>query len=265
MPPRPPRSPHAHPRKAAAASRTRTASAAPQSESGMHPPPCACALRNAPLPRRRACGCRKEGEECGPGCDCGGAYTQPAPLCPGHQLPCTLKTVGEGKENTGRRFFACPKARAEQCDFFRWAQGQGAPNGGCCARAKEQMPDVLDLTGDDEAGTSLMPVSALIAKRFLRELPPLPPPPAPAGTASSASSSSSPTANLRRRRASSRPRGRAASRARTAHGRVRRRHGWPSALHREPTQLQSRRCRASGNSCRPVETGRSCAFSKRKT
>ena len=35
----------------------------------------------------KACGCRKEGEECGPHCDCGGTFTAPAPLCDGHQLP----------------------------------------------------------------------------------------------------------------------------------------------------------------------------------
>eukprot|EP00964_Phaeocystis_antarctica_P056618 scaffold33415_cov51-Phaeocystis_antarctica.AAC.3 len=118
----------------------------------------------------KACGCRKEGEECGPGCDCGGAFTEAAPLCDGHQLPCALVTTKEGA-NRGRRFFACVKSRAESCGpnsrpnpppphstptFFRWAQGQDAANGGCCARAKEELPGgtgdtadaAIDLGGD---------------------------------------------------------------------------------------------------------------------
>ena len=69
----------------------------------------------------KACGCRKEGEECGPGCDCGGAFTEAAPLCDGHQLPCALVTTKEGA-NRGRRFFGCVKSCAESCGFFRWAQ-----------------------------------------------------------------------------------------------------------------------------------------------
>ena len=103
----------------------------------------------------KACGCRKEGEECGPGCDCGGAFTEPAPLCDGHQLPCALVTTKEGA-NRGRRFFGCAKSRAESCGFFRWAQGQDAANGGCCARAMEELPGsagntadaAIDLSGD---------------------------------------------------------------------------------------------------------------------
>ena len=95
----------------------------------------------------KACGCRKEGEECGPHCDCGGTFTAPAPLCDGHQLPCALVTTKEGA-NRGRRFFGCSKSRAESCGYFRWAQGQEAPNGGCCARARRQLPGGTGDTAD---------------------------------------------------------------------------------------------------------------------
>ena len=95
----------------------------------------------------KACGCRKEGEECGPHCDCGGTFTAPAPLCDGHQLPCALVTTKEGA-NRGRRFFGCSKSRAESCGFFRWAQAQDAPNGGCCARAKRELPGGTGDTAD---------------------------------------------------------------------------------------------------------------------
>lgn len=44
-----------------------------------------------------------------------------APLCPGHQEPCREVEVQKDGPNKGRKFFACPRPRGEQCNFFAWA------------------------------------------------------------------------------------------------------------------------------------------------
>lgn len=43
------------------------------------------------------------------------------PLCTGHQQPCKLLTVKKTGANKGRKFYACPFPRGEQCQHFVWA------------------------------------------------------------------------------------------------------------------------------------------------
>jgi len=45
----------------------------------------------------------------------------PLPLCTGHQRPCKLLTVKKSGDNKGRKFYACPLPRGEQCNHFQWA------------------------------------------------------------------------------------------------------------------------------------------------
>lgn len=47
------------------------------------------------------------------------------PLCQGHQQPCRLRTVRKSGPNKGRKFYACPMDRHEQCNFFAWADDDG--------------------------------------------------------------------------------------------------------------------------------------------
>eukprot|EP00939_MAST-03C_sp_MAST-3C-sp1_P005158 g5158.t1 len=43
------------------------------------------------------------------------------PLCPGHQLPCRLRTVKKASSrHRGRKFYACSLSREQQCDAFFW-------------------------------------------------------------------------------------------------------------------------------------------------
>ena len=43
------------------------------------------------------------------------------PLCPGHQLPCTLRKVKKAtSQHKGRQFYACCLPREQQCDAFFW-------------------------------------------------------------------------------------------------------------------------------------------------
>eukprot|EP00971_Amphidinium_carterae_P101874 2016378-Amphidinium_carterae.1 len=44
-----------------------------------------------------------------------------APHCPGHGEPCRRVEVKKEGPNKGRHFFACARAREEQCKFFAWA------------------------------------------------------------------------------------------------------------------------------------------------
>ncbi|KAF0699846.1 Aste57867_9622 [Aphanomyces stellatus] len=53
----------------------------------------------------------------------------PAPLCPGHQLPCVSRTTRKEGPNKGRFFFVCPRPQGEQCDFFEWCDQAGAARG----------------------------------------------------------------------------------------------------------------------------------------
>lgn len=51
-----------------------------------------------------------------------GAEAKPSvPLCPGHGEPCREVEVKKEGPNKGRHFFACPRPRDQQCDFFAWA------------------------------------------------------------------------------------------------------------------------------------------------
>lgn len=49
-----------------------------------------------------------------------------APLCPGHKLRCSLKTVTKDGENLGRRFYCCSlpigpsSSKNSRCNFFKW-------------------------------------------------------------------------------------------------------------------------------------------------
>ena len=47
--------------------------------------------------------------------------SQVVPLCPGHQLPCTLRKVKKATSvHKGRKFYACCLPREQQCDAFFW-------------------------------------------------------------------------------------------------------------------------------------------------
>jgi endonuclease VIII-like 3 len=37
-----------------------------------------------------------------------------------HGGPAVLREVTQLTQNNGRQFFACPKNKAEQCNFFQW-------------------------------------------------------------------------------------------------------------------------------------------------
>lgn len=43
------------------------------------------------------------------------------PTCSGHQQPCKLLTVKKSGPYKGRKFYACPCPRGEQCNHFLWA------------------------------------------------------------------------------------------------------------------------------------------------
>ena len=49
------------------------------------------------------------------------AKAKTIPVCTGHQQPCKLLTVKKTGANKGRKFYACPCPRGEQCNHFQWA------------------------------------------------------------------------------------------------------------------------------------------------
>ncbi|CAM9683552.1 unnamed protein product, partial [Ascophyllum nodosum] len=57
-----------------------------------------------------------------------------APLCPGHNEECVLRTTRKEGPNQGRQFYCCPRPdRSEQCSIFVWldeADGVGGGRGG---------------------------------------------------------------------------------------------------------------------------------------
>lgn len=52
----------------------------------------------------------------------------PAPLCPGHEEPCVLRTVKKKGPNYGRQFFCCARPEGHvtnkeaRCKFFKWTK-----------------------------------------------------------------------------------------------------------------------------------------------
>ena len=62
-----------------------------------------------------------DGVYTGPSLKVGSASSKTIPVCTGHQQPCKLLTVKKTGPNKGRKFYACPNPRSEQCNHFQWA------------------------------------------------------------------------------------------------------------------------------------------------
>uniref|UniRef100_K3WHB4 DNA topoisomerase n=1 Tax=Globisporangium ultimum (strain ATCC 200006 / CBS 805.95 / DAOM BR144) TaxID=431595 RepID=K3WHB4_GLOUD len=46
--------------------------------------------------------------------------SSPAPQCPGHSLPCVLRTTRKQGDNFGREFYVCAQPASESCGYFAW-------------------------------------------------------------------------------------------------------------------------------------------------
>ncbi|CAE7774621.1 NEIL3 [Symbiodinium sp. CCMP2592] len=92
-----------------------------------------------------------------------GAEAKPVPLCPGHGERCREVEVRKEGPNKGRHFFACPRPREQQCDFFAWADAGPAGQAEVAVPVKvEEAPirpesDALDRTGAEAKPVPLCP------------------------------------------------------------------------------------------------------------
>ncbi|KAF1333777.1 DNA topoisomerase 3-alpha, partial [Globisporangium splendens] len=51
--------------------------------------------------------------------------SSPAPQCPGHSLPCVLRTTRKQGDNYGREFYVCAQPASESCGYFVWKDEVG--------------------------------------------------------------------------------------------------------------------------------------------